>query len=100
MHRSYEHTNAPVRVTWYSDRVEIISPGGPYGTVSEENFGDPGVTDYRNPILAEAMRAMGYVQRFGIGLEHIRASMARNGNPEPEFAPTATHVGVILRRRP
>jgi ATP-dependent DNA helicase RecG len=100
MHRSYEHTNAPVRITWYADRVEFISPGGPYGTVSVENFGLPGVTDYRNPTLAEAMRAMGYVQRFGIGLELVRTTMARNGNPPPEFAPTATHVGVILRGRP
>ncbi|MYJ67921.1 MAG: hypothetical protein F4087_05320 [Gemmatimonadetes bacterium] len=35
MHRTYEATNAPVRVTWYDDRVEILSPerkhepGGP-----------------------------------------------------------------------
>lgn len=31
MHRSYEGTNAPVRVYWYTDRVEIASPGGLYG---------------------------------------------------------------------
>jgi ATP-dependent DNA helicase RecG len=100
MHRSYEHTNAPIRITWYTDRVEVISPGGPYGIVNVENFGVPGVTDYRNPTLAEAMRAMGYVQRFGIGLGLVRASLARNGHPPPDFEPTATHVGVILRRRP
>jgi ATP-dependent DNA helicase RecG len=99
MHRSYEHTNAPVRITWYTDRVEVTSPGGPYGVVNIENFGMPGVTDYRNPTMAEAMRAMGYVQRFGIGLELVRVSMDRNGNPPPEFAPTATAVGVILRSR-
>ncbi len=29
MHRSYEATNAPVRVTWYDDRIEIQSPGAP-----------------------------------------------------------------------
>jgi hypothetical protein len=40
MHRSYEHTNAPIRVTWYVDRIEVVSPGGPYGV---------GVTDYRTP---------------------------------------------------
>jgi ATP-dependent DNA helicase RecG len=28
MHRTYEGTNAPVRVTWFSDRIEILSPGG------------------------------------------------------------------------
>ena len=60
MHRSYEGTNAPVRIYWYADRVEIISPGGPFGMVTAENFGDPGINDYRNPHLAEAMRTLGY----------------------------------------
>ena len=49
MHRTYEATNAPVRVNWFSDRVEVISPGGPFGTISPENFGQPGLTDYRKP---------------------------------------------------
>ncbi len=31
LHRSYEATNAPVRVYWFSDRIEIHSPGGLYG---------------------------------------------------------------------
>lgn len=68
MHRSYETTNAPIRVYWFDDRIEITSPGGPYGNVTIENFGQPGIADYRNPNLAEAMRAMGWVQRFGAGI--------------------------------
>lgn len=72
MHRSYEATNAPVRVYWFSDRIEIHNPGGPFGSVTVENFGQPGVTDYRNPNLAEALRALGYVQRFGAGIAIAR----------------------------
>jgi|AATN01.1.fsa_nt_gi ATP-dependent DNA helicase RecG len=72
MHRSYEATNAPVRVYWFDDRIEIHSPGGPFGSVTVENFGQPGVTDYRNPNLAEALRALGYVQRFGAGIAIAR----------------------------
>lgn len=49
IHRSYEATSAPVRITWFDDRVEVQSPGGPYGLVDATNFGRPGVTDYRNP---------------------------------------------------
>lgn len=75
MHRSYEATNTPVRVYWFDDRVEIHNPGGPYGSVTPENFGSPGVTDYRNPNLAEALRALGYVQRFGTGIAIARKAL-------------------------
>ena len=97
LHRSYEGTAAPVRLTWYNDRVEVHSPGGPYGAVTVENFGQPGLTDYRNPVLAEAMGGLGYVQKFGAGLPIARQSLHRNGNPPPEFTPDPSYVGVIIR---
>ncbi|HEY7334850.1 MAG TPA: ATP-binding protein [Bryobacteraceae bacterium] len=100
MHRNYEGTNAPVRVTWFSDRIEVLSPGGPFGQVTPENFGTPGVTDYRNRHLAEVLRDLGYVQRFGVGIEITRREMARNGNPPPEFQATPANVLAILRPRP
>lgn len=100
MHRNYESTNAPTRIYWFSDRIEINSPGGPYGQVTVENFGQPGVTDYRNPRVAEAMRTLGYVQRFGLGIELARSALRENGNPQPEFDPQPTAVLAIVRRRP
>jgi len=75
LHRSYEATNAPVRVYWFDDRIEIHNPGGPFGAVTVENFGQPGVADYRNPNLAEALRALGYVQRFGAGIAIARKAL-------------------------
>lgn len=98
MHRSYEATHAPVRVTWYDDRIEISNPGGPFGTVTVENFGRPGVNDYRNPSLAEALHVLGFVQRFGVGIATVRREMANNGNPPPEFEVNSSYVGVTLRR--
>lgn len=97
MHRAYEATNAPVRVYWYDDRVEIINPGGPYGEVTVETFGTPGLTDYRNPNLAEAMRVLGLVQRFGAGIPIARRALAGNGNPPPEFRVQPTYVTAIVR---
>lgn len=98
MHRRYEGTHAPVRLTWFIDRIEIVNPGGPYGIVTAVNFGQPGVTDYRNPHLAEAMKVLGYVQRFGVGIATARRLLADNGNPPPEFDPRDTHVLVTVRR--
>lgn len=97
MHRTYEATHAPARVTWYDDRIEVINPGGPYGTVTAENFGKPGVSDYRNPSLAEALRVLGFVQQFGVGIATVRREMKANGNPPPEFEITPSYVGVTLR---
>lgn len=100
MHRTYENTNAPVRVYWFDDRIEIFNPGGPFGTVTRENFGRPGITDYRNPNLADAMRVMGFVQRFGIGIQTARMELKRNGNPDLEFCIEPMTVLAIVRRRP
>lgn len=96
MHRSYETTNAPVRVTWFDDRIEIISPGGPYGTVTAENFGQPGLNDYRNPSLAEALRVLGFVQRFGAGINIARRALADNNSPPPAFEVGPSFVRVTL----
>ncbi|MGP0091274.1 MAG: ATP-binding protein [Xanthobacteraceae bacterium] len=103
MHRTYDGANAPVRVTWYSDRIEILSPGGPFGAITPETFGQPGFTDYRNPTIAEALKGYGFVERFGQGLEIVRRALAANGNLPAEFqfeppnAPTWVHA--IVRKR-
>jgi ATP-dependent DNA helicase RecG len=97
MHRTYERTNAPVRIYWFNDREEIHSPGGPYGNVTPENFGLPGITDYRNPNLSEAMKVLGFVQGFGRGIATARRELEKNGNPPPEFQVTSSAVLCILK---
>jgi len=99
MHRTYEATNAPVRITWFNDRIEITNPGGPYGIVNRQNFGKPGFTDYRNPNLAEAMKVLGFVQRFGVGIQTAQRALMENGNPLAEFDPLDNLVLVTIRRR-
>jgi len=95
MHRAYEGSNAPVRIYWFDDRIEIISPGGPYGDVTAENFGQPGVSSYRNPHIAEAMRVLSLVQRFGVGISIAQAALRNNGNPPATFQ---VEPGTIFAR--
>jgi ATP-dependent DNA helicase RecG len=64
--------------------------------VTQENFGH-GVTDYRNPLLAEAMHVLGYVQRFGFGVPLARRHLRENRNPEPEFHFQPTYLAVTVR---
>jgi ATP-dependent DNA helicase RecG len=99
MHRTYEGTNAPVRVYWFNDRVEFNSPGGPFGNVSIENFGKPGITDYRNPNIADVFKTIGFIQRYGVGIQTAKNAMIKNGNPEPEFKCNESIVLCILRAK-
>lgn len=96
MHRDYAAT-APLRITWLNDRLEIQSPGGLYGEASRENF--PQQTSYRNPVIAEAMKGLGYVNRFGRGVLRAQAALEKNGSPPPEFQFDAGYVLAIIRRR-
>jgi ATP-dependent DNA helicase RecG len=100
IHRNYEGTAAPVRISWFDDRVEITSPGGPYGSVTLEKFGEPGPTDYRNPALADAARALGFVQKFGSGILRARTALQSNGNPPPRFQAEPTYVNVTVWAAP
>ncbi|MCK4658220.1 MAG: putative DNA binding domain-containing protein [Phycisphaerae bacterium] len=99
MHRDYQTTNAPVRITWFKDRIEIQNPGGPFGQVTPQNFGTPGITDYRNYYLAEAMKTFGFVQRFGVGISLARKALQDNDNPELGFDVQGNHVLVTVRSR-
>lgn len=82
MHRDYE-SNAPVYIYEFSQKIEIINPGGLFGEARPENF--PNASDYRNPVIAEAMRAMGFVNRFNFGIRNAQVELKKNGNPEAEF---------------
>ena len=96
MHRDYAST-APLRITWLEDRLEIQSPGGLYGEATPENF--PRQTSYRNPIVAEALKALGYVNRYGRGVLRAQDVLATNGSPAAEFEFEGGYVLAIVRRR-
>lgn len=74
IHRDYERT-APIRISEFDDRVEVLSPGGLYGIAPEEF---PHAQGYRNPVLAEAAKVYGFANRFGRGIAAVQASLQRN----------------------
>jgi ATP-dependent DNA helicase RecG len=57
------------------------------------------LADYRNPNLAAAMKDLGYIQRFGVGLQLARSELKKNGNPPSEFQVEDSHVLAIVRRQ-
>lgn len=96
LHRDYEF-NRPTTFYIFDDRIEIQNPGSLYGLAREEF---PSRNDYRNPILAEAMKPLGYVNRFGYGIRLARRSLADNGSPDVEFTTAMHDFLAIIRKHP
>ncbi len=97
IHRDYRNYN-PIRIHWFNDRIEIQSPGGPYGEVNTNNFGTTGLTSYRNPTIAEALKNLGFVERFGFGIPQAKKSLQDNGNPEMECKPKTSTILVAIKK--
>ena len=83
MHRAYNGNNSPIKFYEYNDRIEIDNPGNLYGKVNLENF--PNETDYRNPNIAEIMLNLGYVNRFGSGVNTVSTLLEENKSNPAEF---------------
>jgi ATP-dependent DNA helicase RecG len=96
MHRDY-NSNAPIRFYMFTDRIEIQNPGGLYGSASVENF--PNQNDYRNPVIAEALKTLGYVNKFSRGVIRTKILLQKNGNPAPIFdVKQTTYVSVKISK--
>jgi ATP-dependent DNA helicase RecG len=57
------------------------------------------VTDYRNPLMAEGMKILGFVQRFGLGIPLAEQELRKNGNPPPEYRFEPARLLTVVRRR-
>ena len=96
MHRDYA-SNTPVRFYCFTDRIEIQNPGGLYGEVTMSTLTQR--NSYRNPIIAEAMKNLGYVNRFGYGIQRAQRALQENQQPPPEFSADHAVFSVVVRAR-
>ncbi len=95
IHRDYTRLGA-VHIQWHDDRIEISNPGGfPEGV----HLGNILVTPPRprNPLLADAFKRAGIVERTGRGIDIIFTGQLRNGRPAPSYErSTPTDVVLVL----
>ena len=82
MHRDMQ-SNTPLRFYEFASHLEILNAGGLYGNARPENF--PSVNDYRNPLVASAMKTLGYVNMFNRGIGQVQTDLKENGNQPAEF---------------
>ena len=93
IHRDYTRLGA-IHVQWHEDRIEIASPGGfPEGVRLDNLLVTP--PRPRNPLLADAFKRAGIVERTARGIDTIFREQLRNGRPAPSYD-RSDEAGVVL----
>lgn len=93
-HRDYAQLGA-IHVQWTNDGIRIDNPGAfPEGVRLDNLLVTP--PRPRNPLLADAFKRAGIVERTGRGVDTIFYGQLRYGRPIPRYSATSTSVSVVL----
>jgi ATP-dependent DNA helicase RecG len=97
MHRDWFIEGANVFVEIYTDRIEVVSPGGlPKGMTLAE-LGRKSVR--RNALVADLLHRIDFIEKAGTGIRRIREEARAGGYPEPGFEANG-FVTAIFRPNP
>ena len=100
IHRDYSPytEGTPIQIDFFSDRLEIHSPGGLYGrmTVEELGYARP---DLRNPVLAAMSEFLLKTENRYSGIPTMRRELEKAGLPAPVFQDRRNEFVVIFYNR-
>ena len=101
IHRDYTVMGGEVHLDIYDDRLTVTSPGGMYNGLLIQNLDIADVSsERRNPILANVMAQLDYMEKRGSGLTRIcNETKALDGYKEelkPVFKSSPTQFQTII----
>ena len=82
-HRDYRIQGRRIEIRMYTDRLEVISPGGLAGWMTLENLVDEHYS--RNPRIVNGLYQWGYIEELGLGIDLMIEEMVEAGHPKPQF---------------
>jgi ATP-dependent DNA helicase RecG len=83
-------------VQWNSDQLEVSSPGGLPEGIRLDNL-LVAAPNPRSPLLADAFKRTGLVERTGRGINRMFAEQLRVGRPAPDYGrSTEAQVVAVL----
>lgn len=97
IHRDYSAytEGTPIQICFFTDRLEIHSPGGLYGRMTVEDLGKA-KPDLRNPTLATMSEFLLNTENRYSGIPTIRREMKEHNLPEPLFENRRNEFVVTL----
>ncbi len=97
IHRNYRH-NGFVQVIVFADRIEVWNPGELPPGLTPELLRKPHGPIPRNPLIAEPLFRIKYVEKAGTGTTDMIADCLDAGLPEPDFEQRGPHFVVTVWR--
>lgn len=96
-HRDYSPyvRGSYIQVRLFADRLEVQSPGGLYGNVTEENLEEESST--RNSVLMRLMEDLHLVENRGSGIRAMLEAMRRANLEPPRFEDKRSSFWVTFR---
>jgi predicted HTH transcriptional regulator len=96
-HRDYT-SNASVQVMLFADRLEVWNPGELPPSLTPELLRQPHASIPRNPLIAEPLYLVRYIEKAGTGTLDMIARCREASLPEPDFEQRADQWVVTLWR--
>ncbi len=93
-HRDYRLGGRRIEMRMFSDRMEIVSPGGLPGFITVDNIVEEHFS--RNPRIVSGLYQWGYIEELGLGVDLMIEEMVRAGHPPPKFKDTPYTFTVTL----
>lgn len=96
-HRDYVD-GGHAQVRWHDDHLIILNPGGLPPPLRLEDLKRPHRSVLRNRLIAEAFYNMGWIERWGGGIQKMLDGCRGVGLPEPEFEEMQGAFWVTFRK--
>lgn len=97
VHRDYD-SNASVQIDVFTDRVEIMNPGGLTRELTIDDLVKEHLSVPVNPFLARPFYLAGYINQLGYGTRNVVKWCQEAGLPDPDFIPGDNQFRVIIWR--
>ncbi len=95
VHADYSQKGAPIRISFFDDRIEIENPGILLPGMTIEDV-KQGVSKIRNRVIARVFRELDLIEQWGSGVRRMFKEAEALGLPEPEIIEIGMRVRFIV----
>jgi len=99
VHADYSQRGSPIRLSVFSDRIEIENPGLiPFNLTLDDLY--RGISKLRNPVIGRVFHELKLIERWGSGITRMVEATLNAGLERPLLEEVGTHFRVTFFSTP